>query len=76
MRKRYHDDVIVIIAVFSSAIFIIFVDLFDDACVKSFARQIIILIFEHVLTFFLTIINHKYDFNLIISFYIKSSSCF
>ena len=76
MRKRYDDDVIVIIAAFSNAIIIIFVDLFDDACAKSSARQIITSTFEHVLTLLLIIIDHKYDFNLIISLYIKSSSYF
>ena len=76
MRKRYEDDVIVIVAAFLSVMIIIFVDIFDDVCAKSSARQIIILIFEHILTLFLTIIDYKDDFNLIISLYIKFSYCF
>ena len=76
MRKRYDDDVIVIVAAFSSAIIVILVDLFDDACAKSPARQIDALTFEHVLTFLLIIIDHKHDFNLVISLYIKSSVYF
>ena len=76
MRKRYDDDVIIIVVAFLSAIIVIFVDLFDDACVKLSARQIVISTFEHILTFLLTIIDHKYNFNLIVSLYITSSSCF
>ena len=76
MRKRYGDDVIVVVAAFSSAIIIIFVDLFDDVCAKSSARQIIASTFKHVLILFLIIIDHKYDLNLAISLYIKSSSYF
>ena len=67
MRKRYGDDVIVIVAAFSNAIIVIFVDLIDNASAKSSVRQIVS-IFKHVLTFFLTIIDHKSDLNLIISF--------
>ena len=76
MRKRYGGDVIVIVVAFSSVIIIIFVDLFDDVCAKSFARQIVVSTFEYVLTLFLIIIDHKYNFNLIISLYIKSFSYF
>ena len=76
MRKRFENDVIIIVTVFSNAIIIIFVNFFDDVCAKSSTRQIIISTFEHILTFLLTIINHKYNFNLIISLYIKSFSCF
>ena len=76
MRKRYDDDVIVIVAVFSNAIIVIFVDFFDNVCTKSFARQIVVSTFDYVLTFLLTIIDHKYDLNLIISLYIKFLSCF
>ena len=76
MRKQYDDDVIMIVVAFLSAINIIFVNLFYNACAKSSARQIIVSTFEHVLILLLTIIDHKYDFNLIISLYIKSSSCF
>ena len=76
MRKRYDDDVIVIVVAFLSAIIIIFVDLFDNVCAKSSAYQIVILIFKHILILLLTIIDHKYDFNLVISFYIKFSSYF
>ena len=74
MRKRYGDDVIVIVAAFSNAIIAIFVDLSDDACAKSSARQIVASIFEHVLALFLIIIDHKYDFNLAISLYTKFPS--
>ena len=76
MRKRYDDNVIVIVAAFSSAIIVILVDLFDDVYAKSSARQIVTSTFKHVLTFFLIIIDHKYDFNLVISLYIKFSSYF
>ena len=76
MRKRYDDDVIMIIIAILNAIIVIFVDFFNDVCAKSSARQIIISIFEYVLIFLLTIIDHKYDLNLIISLYIKSLSCF
>ena len=75
MRKPYDNDVIVIVVAFSNAIIIIFVDFFDNVYAKSFVRQIIASIFEHVLTFLLTIIDHKYDLTLIISLYIKSCSC-
>ena len=75
MRKQYDDDLIVIVTAFSNIIIILFVDLFDDACAKSSARQITTLTFEHILIFFLTIIDYKYNFNLIISFYIKFLSC-
>ena len=67
MRKRYDNNVIMIVVAFSNAIIIIFVNLFNNACMKSSVHQIIISIFEYVLTLFLTIVNHKYDFNLIIS---------
>ena len=70
MQKRYNDDVIVIIFAFSNAIIIIFVDLFDNVYAKSSVRQIVISVFEYVLTFPLTIIDHKYDFNLVISLFI------
>ena len=76
MQKRYGGDVIVIVVAFSSAIIVIFVDLFDDAYAKSSARQIVASTFEHVLTLFLIIIDHKYDLNLVISLYIKSSFYF
>ena len=76
MRKRYGDDVIVIVVAFSSAIIVIFVDFFDNACAKSSACQIVISAFKHVLILFLIIIDRKYDLNLVISLYIKSSSCF
>ena len=75
MRKQYDNDVIMVVTAFLNAIIIIFVDFFDDICAKSSVRQIITSIFEHVLILFLTIIDYKYNFNLIISFYIKSSSC-
>ena len=52
MRKRYDDNVIVIVVAFSNTITVIFVDLFDDARVKLSARQIITSTFKHVLTFF------------------------
>ena len=76
MRKRYGGNMIMIVVAFLSAIIIIFVDLFNDACAKSSARQIITSIFKHILILFLPIIDHKYNFNLIVSFYIKSFSCF
>ena len=76
MQKQYNDDIAVIVIAFSSAIIIIFVDLFDDVCAKSSVCQIIISILEYVLILLLTIIDHKYGFNLIISLYIKSLSCF
>ena len=76
MRKRYGNDVIVIVAAFSNAIIVIFVDLSDDVCAKSSTRQIIASAFKHVLALLLIIINHKYDSNLVISLYIKSSSYF
>ena len=76
MRKRYDNDMIVIFIVFSNTIIVIFVDLFDNVCVKSSASQITILTFKHILTFLLTIIDYKYDFNLVISLYIKFSFCF
>ena len=73
MRKRYDDNVIMIVVAFSNAIIVIFVDFFDDACTESSVRQIITSTFEHILILFLTIIDYKYDFNLIISLYIKFS---
>ena len=76
MQKRYDDDAIMIVVAFLNTIIIIFVNVFDDVCAESSAYQIIILAFKHVLTLFLIIIDHKYNFNLIISLYIKSSFCF
>ena len=58
MRKRYEDDIIVIVVAFSSAIIVIFLDLFDDACTKSSVRQIFISIFKHILILFLTMLDH------------------
>ena len=49
---------------------------FDNACVKTSAYQIVALTFEHVLTFLLTVLDHIYDFSLIISSYIISLFCF
>ena len=76
MRKQYDNDVIIIVTAFSNEMNIIFIDLFDDTCVKLSVCQIIALIFKHILTFLLIIIDHKYDFTLVISLYIKFSSCF
>ena len=76
MRKRYDNDIIVIVVAFSNTIIVIFIDLFDNACAKLSARQIIVSTFKHILILLLTIIDHRYDFNLVISLYIKSFSCF
>ena len=46
-----------IVATFINAIIVIFVDFFENVCTDSFAHQIIISIFEYVLTFVLTIID-------------------
>ena len=52
MWKRYDDDVIVIVAAFLSAIIVIFINLFDNACAISFVYQIIVSICKYVLIFF------------------------
>ena len=75
MRKQYYNDVIIIVAAFLNAIIVILINFFDDVCAKSFAHQIIASIFKHILIFLLTIIDHKYDLNFIILFYIKCFSC-
>ena len=71
MQKRYDYNVIMIVIAISSAIIVIFIDLFDNVYATLSARQIVILIFKHILILFLTIIDHKYDFNLILSLYIN-----
>ena len=49
---------------------------FDDVYVKTSTHQIIVLTFEHILTLLLTVIDHIYDFSLIISSYIIFFFCF